>query len=346
MRFGLVARADDRGLGHISWEVQRHLHPDRTLVIDMGQLARGFLQHWDRYPDGVRVPFDGVTLPEGPVREWLAGLDVVYLAETAYDWRLITWAEEAGCATVVHTMPEFFRHHPGSGLPTPTVWWAASPWRLEHLPPHTLVPVPIALDRWPQPPAEREPGMLRVLHTVGHRAMADRNGTNTVRQAIRMVRRPMAFTFTAQDGRMPTVRAPMRGTVVHRHTAQLDYWEPYLEQDLLVLPRRYGGCSLVVQEAMGAGLGLVLPSSDPHGWYPALPVTGRPHGEIECAAGRVPTWQTDPRALAKALDQLVDEPGMVAELQWLAHQRAARQSWDTLLPEWQAQLAVAADMRR
>ena len=57
MKVGLFgARADDRGLGRLTHDFHTHMRPDRTLVVDMGPHARGFTQHFDRYPTATVVP--------------------------------------------------------------------------------------------------------------------------------------------------------------------------------------------------------------------------------------------------------------------------------------------------
>ena len=41
MRVGLIARAEDRGLGVQTWEWSRGMRPDETLIVDMGELGGG-----------------------------------------------------------------------------------------------------------------------------------------------------------------------------------------------------------------------------------------------------------------------------------------------------------------
>ena len=147
MRIGVIARADNRGLGIQTWEVARHLEVERVLVVrEPGSERRGFHPQLDRFPGAAIVEFgqynDG-ELDEEICRGWLDGLDVIYSAETLYDWRISGWAREAGCATVVHANPEFYKHSVDS-LDHPTAWWSATPWRLGFLPRETrVVPMPM-----------------------------------------------------------------------------------------------------------------------------------------------------------------------------------------------------------
>jgi len=56
VKVGLIARADDRGLGIMCWEFHRAMRPHATLVVrEPGAEARGFQPHLDRYPDATVV---------------------------------------------------------------------------------------------------------------------------------------------------------------------------------------------------------------------------------------------------------------------------------------------------
>jgi glycosyltransferase involved in cell wall biosynthesis len=340
VKVGLIARADDRGLGHMTWEFHRHLAPARTLVVrEPGAEARGFAPHLDRYPDGLVVRFDGGMLPEAEVRDWLQGLDVLYSAETFYDWHLVQWAAEAGVATVLHLMPEFHHHH----VPPTTAVWAPTPWRLQHLPAYTqLVPVPVATDRFPEAAPARA-GQLRVLHTAGHRAAADRNGTTQLLQALRRTRQPMTVRLATQDAALPKAQLPANVTLATEVGGTADYWDLYADADVLVLPRRYGGLCLPVQEAMAAGLAVVLPDCSPNDWWPALRVTGSQRGNITTAAGQLPLFAADPRRLAAVLDQLATDEELLEAAQLGARAWASLHSWQALAPVYRTELERAAE---
>src|SRR5262249_55476915 len=137
--------------------------------------------------------------------DWLDGLDVVYSAETFYDWRLVEWARDRGVATVLHVMPELL----GAISPAqmPPRLWRPTGWRMSELPAGTeVVPVPVAADRFCDfRPSSEADGPLRVLHVAGRRAAADRNGTLSLYQALRTVGERVEITITTQDDRLPLV---------------------------------------------------------------------------------------------------------------------------------------------
>lgn len=343
MKLGIIARAEDRGLGIQTWEACRHLAPERVLVIDV-ENPDGFPLHLDRYPGATvaRLQTNGVDwwLPEALVRDWLAGLDVVFSCETLYDWRLATWAEEAGVATVVQLNPEFFVHGRG-GLPEPTAWWNPSTWRMAELPPRTRhVPVPVALDRfpggaWPTQASEHG-GPLRVLHVGGRPALGDRNGTELLSKAMR---RAQGVELTISSQRPTRHGARAVGEVA-------DYWRLYDGFDVLAMPRRYGGLCLPVQEAMAAGLAVVMPSCSPNAeMWPICPVRWQYRGQLPVPAGMVPLAETDARDLAVVLSRLAREREELEAWQGLARSWAQAHSWEALRPLYEEELARAIESR-
>lgn len=344
MRVGLIARGEDRGLGNMTWEFFRHVQPDRTLLIDLGELARGFEMHADRYPNATIVNWSGGALPEDEVRAWLEGLDVVYSAETFYDWDVCRWADEIGVATVLHVMPEFYRHHAEPALPRPSAWWAPTSWRLEHLSPETVVvPVPVALDRFEKPAPTND--IVRFLHVIGKRAAVDRNGTNAVVSASRSVRRKMLLRLATQDARLPALQSTRYATIERSSRGTDNYWDLYRHNDVLVIPRRYGGLSLPVQEAMAAGLAVMMPDVSPNRDWPIVPLPTRVGGSLDTQGGKLPLCNVDGRSLATMMDMLVDHRETLDQARTASYRWATAYSWDRLLPVYRAQLEAAVEKR-
>lgn len=344
MKVGLIARGEDRGLGIMCWEAYRHLQPDTTLLVDMGTLGGGFPMHADRYPDAELVAFDGVGFPEDQVRAWVAGLDVVLTCETAYDWRLPDWCAAAGTKLVVHVMPEFYRPQTGH---LPVTWWNPTTWRMAALPEGARhVPVPVALDRWATVAngGQRREGPLRVLHVAGHKAMADRNGTVLLAIALQACRQPMEVTIVTQDANLPARHARLQpGVSVHTTTGGVaDYWQLYADHDVLAMPRRYGGLCLPVQEAMAAGLAVVMSDAEPQRTdWPVLPVKAHQGRLVNTPCGGLPLANTNPAALAAVLDRLAADPDEVALQQLRSQAWAHAHSWEALLPLYRAELVRA-----
>lgn len=341
MRLGIIARSEDRGLGLQSWEACRHLNPERVLLVEP-QPAR-WTRHRERYEgfDTTRVKWDGRTLHEGVCRQWLNGLDVVYTAETPYDERLPGWASDAGCAVVVHANPEMLADR--SARNRWVTWWAPTRWRLTQLPFGTrVVPMPVATDRIPVNPGNAD-RPVTFLHTAGHEAAWDRNGTRLVADAVRDLTVECRVRVVGQDGNLPRVHArsglPVEVELTPGGVA--DYWDLYAGADVLVLPRRYGGLCLPVQEALAAGVAVVMSDVSPNEMWPGprLPASGFQKFRTRC--GDVAVYDTDPADLTAVMEKLAVDRDLLAGLRCEALEWAGRHSWESLLPVWEKELAKA-----
>lgn len=351
MKVGLIARSEDRGLGNLTWEWAEHMQPERVLlVVPQTQVRHAVAQRPERYAhhDLTVVQWEhGVDLDpaaEAQVRRWLDGLDVVYSAETFYDWRICEWARDMKVRTVCHVMPEFYRHGHLDAPPGPDTWWAPTRWRLEHLDPATrLVPVPIATERFRRPrrPPERPP---RWLHIAGTRAAGDRNGTRLFLTAMRYLRERHDVYVRAQG---PTLTPPRTArhtnvTMVRGHAGE--YWQLYDDVDALVLPRRYAGLSLPALEAMGAGLAVAMTDAEPQrSEWPIIPLDPAPsaRGSIRTAAGEIPLVGVDPRAIAATMDDFARKPSLLVQARGAAQRFAQANSWEQLEPTVRAELERA-----
>lgn len=332
MTLGIIARATDRGLGIQSWEVARHL-PGRVLLVDTCDDVPTYPQRFDGM-DVTTVQVRGRGYPNRErIHAWLRSVDVVYTAETFYDPGFTTWARRCHARTVCHVNPEFYVGG------EPTEWWSATPWRLDHLDPATqVVPFPVATERWDPPPIHD--GEPRWLHVEGRRAGWDRNGTDLVLEAVKHLRRRCTVTIASQAPeslRVPRVRPGVTVEVVGHSD---DYWSLYEGHDLLVMPRRYGGLCLPVQEAMGAGLGVLMPdvSPNPQAW-PVATVPASVQSTESMYAGRIPVHTVSPLTLAFEMDRHA-EPEVRAERQEAGRKWAAVNSWSVAADEWRQRLRL------
>lgn len=351
MRVGMIARAEDRGLGNLTWEWHRAMQPERTLiVIPEGVQKAGLKSHVERYGFGdpatvgehnvAWARFDG-QLHEPAVREWLDGLDVVYSAETFYDWRMCDWAREQNVATVCHAMPEFFH---ADIADRPTQWWAPTRWRLNTLPEGARVmPVPVPVDRWPRAWSQMGEREVRWLHIAGAQTIQDRNGTKAFMRALQLVRGKHEVTIATQEPlswAYAPVATSVRVNVIS--TNEPDYWKLYAHGNALIMPRRYAGLCMPVLEAMGAGLAVIMSDMAPQNEeWPVATVATTEGFPVRLMGGKIPTGDVAPNALAQRMDQWVQDPERMVEARSRSRDWAENHSWQALKPTVIAELERA-----
>lgn len=279
---------------------------DRVLLVLMPKPECAEAPEW--YDNATHVLYDPKNhqLNEEEVRHWLHGLDVVFTVETPNDWRIPGWCREAGVKLVIQGNPEFVRHGQAGWehLEHPDAWWWPTPWRTDVLPAGRVMPVPMPDD----PPVQHD-GLwsrpLRILHVVGKRAFEDRNGTDIFVKAMGFLQQPVEVTMFGLDGELPIPR-PSRGVrkVASFPNGFVNHWDMYEHQDLLVLPRRYGGLCLPALEARACGMAVMMPNCGPNETLANILVAPRRTRYLTMAGGRIPLADMNPLDLASAIDEL------------------------------------------
>ena len=320
LRVGTIARCDDTGLGVQTWETWRHLKPDVTVVVDFSRLPAHLTQHRDRYPGALFTTWKGVGFHFDNIKAMpaLRSCDVVFSVETFYDLRV----HEQAKAAVLYVNPELFR---GYGSPT---YWAPTDWLHDRLPAGTrVVPFPVAADR----PWRRGEGFL---HVAGRNASYDRNGTRPAADATKRIGH---FLRMLHQVDMPSIQGAIQ------LGAEDNYWDVYSHGDVLVMPRRYGGMCLPVQEALAAGLQVVMTDIAPNPQWP-VELVGGALSTVKTVGpdrhNRIPAMDVDVVALAECLRTVVErrDETLEARRAWVESH-----SWTALLPVWREALEDAAN---
>ena len=345
-RIGLIARADNTGLGNQSWAFQRHVRPDKTLIVDFTENSdsgKDLTIHPERFPGNTTI----VTgPPDGPAMvEFLDDLDTVFAMETPYNFDLFRMCRARGIKTVLQANWEMLGyHHDEDRLPFPDVLAFPSTW---HLPlarrkfgdRTKVVFLPVPIEKSPRP-ASPPTTATRFLHVAGYPAVGDRNGTSDLLEALRYVKSEITVTLTCQKpGWLGTLiepdQVPDNVTLVIDSSPPEDYWDLYADQHALVLPRRYGGLSLPVNEAIGAGIPVIMPAISPNTrWLPPewlVPATL--HNTIYTKA-IVDVFRADPRGLAGLVDRMANDVDFYSKACGQARVLQEEHSWDFLLPRY------------
>lgn len=319
MKLGLVARADNSGLGVQTWEFYKAMKPAKTLVMDISDL-NGNKVFLERYPDAQVVK--GI-LRAADIDEFLDGLDVVFVAEAPYNYHLYARARELGIKTAVQYNYEFFDWFAHPDYPKPDMLIAPSKWHYDDVQAwcdknnvkHTYLHCPVNRDLL----KSREISQARVfLHTAGRAAAHDRNGTISVIKASKYLE-TNAHIVVHFQGEQGLAHQRTMTTDDYKRLAEQEgdlskltilceelvaYQDIYAMGDVLVLPRRYGGNCLPLNEALSCGLPAIMTNIEPNNHF--LPHEWLVEAtKIDQFTPRtvVDIYDCDPQKLARMIDR-------------------------------------------
>jgi glycosyltransferase involved in cell wall biosynthesis len=352
MKLGVLARMDNTGLGNQTYGYYRHLSPTKTLVVDISDL-NGNPQFPERYTDNQigEVTFVKGLLRAPDIDSFLEGLDVVLIAEAPYNYHLYARARELGVKTAVAYNYEFFDWFAHPDYPKPDMLIAPSQWHYQDIEKwcednnvkHVYLHCPV--DRQDLP--FREIKQARTfLHTAGRSAAHDRNGTKTVIEASKYLKTDAQIvihfqgeqglahqtTMTTQDYRQyaEVYGDPSRLNILTQEL--INYADVYAMGDVLLLPRRYGGNCLPLNEALSIGMPAIMTNVSPN--FSFLPfdwlVPAERIGQFEPRTV-IDIYGADPQYLADKIDSFYNltEHEMLVE-NFRASNLAHNISWDVM----------------
>lgn len=368
MKIGLIARADNSGLGMQTWEFYKHMHPYRTMVVDISRL-NGNKQYYERYTnDDTTMFIKGFPSPR-EIDAFLMELDVVFVAESAYNPYLYEKSKELGVKVANQYNYEFFDWFNGDPKHRPDMLIAPSMWHFADVNAwvnhtnqnigsniaHAYLHCPVNRKLLPFRTIKQA---RTFLHVAGKSAAHDRNGTQSVIDASRYLKTnaqiiihfqgeqglPHQATSTIAEYVQRLAENGNSERVVIEQIEFENYQDVYSQGDVLLLPRRYGGNCLPLNEALSIGMPVIMTDISPNNhllpkdWLiPAYPVnhfTTRPDLSIDI-------YDLDPKALAAKIDGFynLDEATMLRANE-LANQLAESISWQTMKPKYDTALGM------
>ncbi len=329
MTFSMIARGDNGGLASQTWEIARHCGPSKVLLVDLGSRGRGACVP-ERYAGfDVRV----TPYPTADDLVWLCrGVDAVYTAEANYNDDLPTVAARFGVRHVVHANPELWRT--AHGGPT-TELVVPTEWERQRLGDPPVMPMPVDRERLPYTPRTQ----ARRFYFPCAPAFHDRHGEAIVTAAFQRVRRDVTLVIGPKP--RSRTRKLSGGVTVESVQPRDDYWQ-WPDADVLVLPRRYGGLSLPIQEAMSLGMPVISLALAPYGdvLMPELLVEATQPRPVAMKGGSFPVWGCYPRALADVIERVADDDALVARASRHSNAVALGLSWDWWEQPWRTLLSA------
>lgn len=331
MRTGLIVRANQKGLGTQTLELARNYPFDSLLLV---------IDHNRRWPEdpslfpGAHVAEwhwrDDLRLDPHPVRAFLSEVDVVFSVETLYDPQLAVQARNQEIYTVIQGNPEFYRHSLYRWPHGPDRWTWPTSWLLDLIPPGQVIPVPAMTPG--ARPGDPDDDILTILHVAGHRAAGDRNGTELFAHGLRTVQHRCKVRIVSQDGEIRLPRLPPHVEVELLPHGVADRWEMYEGVHVLVMPRRYGGLSLPIVEALSVGCAVAATDCPPNHSWPIVPLAAREGRAIRVPVGDVRAHQIQPRSVGRVVDLLTEDRAYLRSLMDQSTQWAVSNSWERLRP--------------
>lgn len=326
MRLGLIARADNTGLGYQTRDYYRHLQPHKTILIDISNL-NGNPQNDDWY-DNVSMRVQGLPYIHH-IEAMLDGIDVLLTAETPYNPALYDIARKRGVKTVCVENPEFYDPFRYANYPMPDAIVLPSVWLMDEIRAHAE---PLGTKVYQiHHPVDREVFQYRnrttkkTMHIAGKPAANDRNGTNDYIRAF-----PDGIVTTQSIDLARKLRNKSRMCNVFTDIA--NHVELYSKADIMVLPRRYGGNCLPLNEALSSGMPVIMPDISPNNHL--LPkqwlVKSTVIGSFE-PRGKVDIYGCDIQDLIEKTTYVQEH---IQEQSKIADEIAQSISWQTLKPRY------------
>jgi glycosyltransferase involved in cell wall biosynthesis len=311
MRLGVIARSDNTGLGNQTKELVKMLNPDKILLVDSTSFNNN-RQHPDWYKQ-----YDVIKTIKGMPRTkeilaFLENIDVVISCETFYHLDFVDIARKRNIKTILQYNYELFGNLVHPEWPLPDVLLSPSSWNIDvvkekfgskckvyHIPP----PTDTSLFN-----AARENNLSkthkRILHVAGKKAAKDRNGTNTVVEMLKhssadyelVIATQTPLDFITKDSRLKINKDNIKN--------REDLYNGY---DAMVLPRRYAGLCLPMNEALISGLPVFMtdisPNNQilPHNWL----VSSNKIGEFKTKS-MVDVYEADATKLGKTIDNYIN----------------------------------------
>lgn len=268
MRLGIIARSDNTGLGNQTRELVKMLNPTKILLIDSSHF-NGNEQHPEWYSEyNVTTTKYGMASKE-EVSKFLDGLDVVISCEIFYHNSFITMAKKRKVKTILQYNYEFLDYLVNPDVELPDILVSPSLWNFEdvvkkfsdrakviHLPPPTSVDLFLNAKNINISKTHK-----KILHIGGKAAVKDRNGTNTVIEMLNYSKADYELVIKSQTPLDIKCDDPRLTIDTSNPETRESLYEGY---DAMILPRRYAGLCLPMNEALLASLPVFMTNISPN----------------------------------------------------------------------------------
>jgi hypothetical protein len=311
MRLGIIARSDNTGLGNQTKELVDMLKPVKILLIDSTPFNKN-KQHPEWYKDYDCIRSTGFpTLQQ--IKLFLKDVDVVFSCETFYDQNFVRYAKKYGVKTILQYNYELFGNLAAPNLALPDILLSPSIWHIDHvkklfgnrsrvihLPPPTN---PLTFSGAKEINMSKDHN--RILHIAGKKAAKDRNGTNTVLEMLRYSKADYELVIRSQSEIETNIKDSRLTIEIGNPDNREDMYSGF---DAMVLPRRYAGLCLPMNEALLSALPVFMTDISPNDhilpkeWLIKSSSLGTFRTKV-----RIELFEANPRELAYSVDNYIND---------------------------------------
>ena len=269
-RLGAIVRADlGSGLQSQTYNLTRMLRPAVLLSVNSKDF-NGREQHDEMY-DGFTVQKTmGWPTNLECARFVNSGITHIITAETAYNPKIYELSRARGIKVFTQLNWEFLDHIHNRYQPSPYMWLMPSYWHLEEMQemyPNTVyLPPPIFMNDFKE---ARDANLDRnterkFVHIVGKAASHDRNGTLDLIHSLKYSQAQFKLVIRSQYDIPEYVEICDDPRVVFEIGNIPNQVDMYKGFDLMIMPRRYGGLCLPMNEALCSALPVIMPDISPN----------------------------------------------------------------------------------
>jgi glycosyltransferase involved in cell wall biosynthesis len=310
MRIGMIVRCDNTGLGNQTYELTQMLNPYKIMIIDFTSYNSN-QQNFEWYAERDYTICRGFPTDE-EMNNFLDGIDVLLSCETFYNDDTPTLARAKGVKTYLQYNYELFGNLRSPEAPLADFLISPSPWMIDRVEKKFSHQAPVLYLPPPTRPEVFERALevnvskdhKRILHIAGKAAAYDRNGTNSVIEMMKYSKADFELVIKSQTP-ISSKRLDSRITVELDNVKNRQ--DMYAGFDGMVLPRRYAGLCLPMNEALLSGLPVFMTDISPNNIIlPKEWLTVSEEVQVMRFAAPVICHNVNPRKLAEKIDEYVN----------------------------------------
>jgi hypothetical protein len=309
MKLGLIVRSDNTGLGNQTLELAKMLRPLKILIIDSSPF-NGNKQHPEKFQEFNSTTVKGM-LSNKDVIDFIKDIDVVMSCEIFYNKNFVEICRRRKVKTVLQYNFEFLDYLLSPNTLLPDLLLAPSEWRIEEVKEKfsgktsiEFLPPPTDEDLFKKNVEENTNKTGNLLHIASKKAIHDRNGTNSVIEMLKYSKADYRLVIKTQFD----LEIKVKDSRIAIETQDTDdHSEMYKGFDAMIMPRRYAGLCLPMNEALLSGLPVFMTDISPNNLI--LPKKWLARSEIIgnfMAKKSIDIYNADPKDLAKKIDQYFD----------------------------------------